>query len=120
MQRASFPLDRCGWSRCHEIGDKGTTGYARRPATLPPAGERAVADPRSLDCSHRMQPQVDEHTRRSRDTNSHAHQRASLIGPSLAVPILDGQLALGTWQQAVLIHFDDRPRSRTVVVQVVS
>jgi secondary thiamine-phosphate synthase enzyme len=60
-----------------------------------------------------------EHNRLNNDTNSHAHQRASLIGPSEAVPVLGGRLALGTWQQLVLIDFDDRPRERTVVVQVV-
>jgi len=59
-----------------------------------------------------------EHNRLNHDTNSHAHQRATLIGPSEAVPVLDGRLALGTWQQVVLIDFDDRPRERTVVVVV--
>ena len=59
-----------------------------------------------------------EHNRLNRDTNSHAHQRASLIGAAEQVPVLDGRLALGTWQQLVLIDFDDRPRERTVVVQV--
>jgi secondary thiamine-phosphate synthase enzyme len=59
-----------------------------------------------------------EHNRLNHDTNSHAHQRATLIGPSETVPIRDGRLALGTWQQLVLIDFDDRPRERTVVVQV--
>jgi secondary thiamine-phosphate synthase enzyme len=61
-----------------------------------------------------------EHNRLNRDTNSHAHQRASLIGPSESVPVSGGRLALGTWQQIVLIDFDDRPRERTVVVQVLS
>jgi secondary thiamine-phosphate synthase enzyme len=60
------------------------------------------------------------HNRLNHDTNSHAHQRASIVGPSETVPVLDGRLALGTWQQLVLIDFDDRPRRRTVVVQVVS
>jgi secondary thiamine-phosphate synthase enzyme len=59
-----------------------------------------------------------EHNRLNHDTNSHAHQRAAVFGPSETVPIVDGQLALGTWQQLVLIDFDDRPRERTVVVQV--
>jgi secondary thiamine-phosphate synthase enzyme len=59
-----------------------------------------------------------EHNRLNHDTNSHAHQRASLIGPSEQVPVLNGDLALGTWQQLVLIDFDDRPRQRTVVVVV--
>jgi secondary thiamine-phosphate synthase enzyme len=61
-----------------------------------------------------------EHNRLNHDTNSHAHQRASLVGPSVTVPIAAGRLALGTWQQLVLIDFDDRPRERTIVVQVVS
>jgi secondary thiamine-phosphate synthase enzyme len=61
-----------------------------------------------------------EHNRLNHDTNSHAHQRASLIGASEQVPVIGDRLALGTWQQLVLIDFDDRPRDRTVVVQVVS
>ncbi|HEX3563107.1 MAG TPA: secondary thiamine-phosphate synthase enzyme YjbQ [Solirubrobacterales bacterium] len=61
-----------------------------------------------------------EHNRLNHDTNSHAHQRASLIGASEQVPVTGGRLALGTWQQLVLIDFDDRPRDRTVVVQIVS
>jgi secondary thiamine-phosphate synthase enzyme len=59
------------------------------------------------------------HNRRNHDSNSHAHQRASLIGPSETIPVLDGRMMLGTWQQIVLIDFDDRPRERTVSVQVV-
>jgi secondary thiamine-phosphate synthase enzyme len=61
-----------------------------------------------------------EHNRLNRDTNSHAHQRASLVGASEQVPVVGGRLSLGTWQQLVLIDFDDRPRERTVIVQVVS
>jgi secondary thiamine-phosphate synthase enzyme len=61
-----------------------------------------------------------EHNRLNRDTNSHAHQRASIIGPSEVVPVNGGRLALGTWQQLVLVDFDDRPRERTIVVQVLS
>lgn len=59
-----------------------------------------------------------EHNRLNHDTNSHAHQRASVIGPSEVVPVVSGRLALGTWQQLVLLDFDDRPRERTVVIQV--
>jgi secondary thiamine-phosphate synthase enzyme len=59
-----------------------------------------------------------EHNRLNHDSNSHAHQRATLVGSSEAIPVLDGRLALGTWQQLVLIDFDDRPRERTIVVQV--
>jgi secondary thiamine-phosphate synthase enzyme len=60
------------------------------------------------------------HNRLNRDTNSHAHIRAAIVGPSETVPVRDGRLALGTWQQLVLVDFDDRPRQRTVVVQVVA
>ena len=79
-----------------------------------------VADLRAL--VDRLIPVVGEyeHNRLNHDTNSHAHQRASLIGASEQVPLIGGRLALGTWQQLVLIDFDDRPRDRTVVVQVVS
>ncbi|MGH2961237.1 MAG: secondary thiamine-phosphate synthase enzyme YjbQ [Solirubrobacterales bacterium] len=61
-----------------------------------------------------------EHNRLNHDTNSHSHQRASIIGPSEAIPVEGGRLALGTWQQIVLIDFDDRPRERTVLVRVIS
>jgi secondary thiamine-phosphate synthase enzyme len=60
-----------------------------------------------------------EHNRLNHDTNSHAHQRASIVGSSEVVPVVGGRLALGTWQQLVLVDFDDRPRERTVVLQVV-
>ncbi|MFQ5807697.1 MAG: secondary thiamine-phosphate synthase enzyme YjbQ [Phycisphaerae bacterium] len=53
------------------------------------------------------------------DDNGHAHVRASAQGPSLTVPIVDGRLTLGTWQQIVLLDFDTRPRRREIVVQVV-
>jgi secondary thiamine-phosphate synthase enzyme len=79
-----------------------------------------VADLRAL--LDRLVPVEDdyEHNRLNHDTNSHAHQRASLIGASEQVPVTGGRLALGTWQQLVLVDFDDRPRQRTVIVQVVS
>lgn len=53
------------------------------------------------------------------DDNGHAHVRASALGPSITVPIVDGRLTLGTWQQIVLIDFDTRGRRRDVVVQIV-
>ena len=52
------------------------------------------------------------------DANGHSHLRASLLGPSLTVPIESGRMTLGTWQQIVLVDFDVRPRSRELVVQV--
>lgn len=61
-----------------------------------------------------------EHNRLNHDTNAHAHLKAALIGPSESVPVVDGALVLGTWQQIVLIDFDDRPRTRSVTVHVLS
>ena len=53
------------------------------------------------------------------DGNGFSHVRASLLKPSLTVPVMDGKLTLGTWQQIVLIDFDNRPRSREVVLQII-
>jgi secondary thiamine-phosphate synthase enzyme len=60
------------------------------------------------------------HNQLNHDTNAHAHLRAAVIGPSETIPLVEGRLALGTWQQVVLIDFDDRPRRRTVTVQILS
>ena len=60
-----------------------------------------------------------EHNVRNHDTNAHAHLRAAVIGPSESIPLVGGSLALGTWQQVVLLDFDDRPRERAVTVHVV-
>jgi secondary thiamine-phosphate synthase enzyme len=74
------------------------------------------------DLLDRLVPQQGEyqHNRRNHDTNAHAHLRAAVIGPSESIPLLDGALVLGTWQQIVLIDFDDRPRQRVVTVQIIS
>ena len=60
-----------------------------------------------------------EHNRLNHDTNAHAHIRAALLGPSETIPFEAGRLMLGTWQQIVLVDFDDRPRQRTVIVNVI-
>jgi len=52
------------------------------------------------------------------DGNGHSHVRASLLGPSLTVPVQEGRLVLGTWQQVVLVDFDARPRRRELVIQL--
>ncbi len=69
----------------------------------------AVA-PRDRDWQHHL---------RWGDHNGHSHVRAALLGPSLSVPFMEGELSLGTWQQVVLVDFDDRPRRRDVLVQMV-
>jgi secondary thiamine-phosphate synthase enzyme len=61
-----------------------------------------------------------EHNRLNNDSNSHAHMRAAIVGPSQTIPLKEGTLRLGLWQQVVLLDFDDRPRERTVVVTVTS
>ncbi len=58
------------------------------------------------------------HNARWGDGNGHSHVRAALLGPSLTIPFADGELLLGTWQQIILVDFDVRPRSRTVIAQV--
>lgn len=59
------------------------------------------------------------HNLRWGDGNGHAHLRAALLGPSVCIPIVDGQLTLGTWQQVLFLDFDVRPRQREILVQVV-
>jgi len=53
------------------------------------------------------------------DDNGHSHVRASILGPSLTMPLVHRKIQLGTWQQIVLIDFDTRPRTRRIVVQVI-
>jgi secondary thiamine-phosphate synthase enzyme len=79
-----------------------------------------VADLQAL--VERLVPRAGEyqHNVLNHDDNAHAHMRASLVGPSETVPLVAGRLVLGTWQQLVLIDFDDRPRRREVHVQVLS
>lgn len=60
-----------------------------------------------------------EHEKTWNDDNGHAHVRAALLGPSLSIPITDGQIATGTWQQIILVDFDTRPRTRTVICQII-
>ena len=60
-----------------------------------------------------------EHEETWHDDNGHSHVRASLLGPSLSVPLVDGRLTLGTWQQIILVDFDTRARRRTVICQIV-
>jgi secondary thiamine-phosphate synthase enzyme len=58
------------------------------------------------------------HDKKWNDANGYAHLRASIMGPSLVIPFKDGQLMLGAWQQIVAVDFDNRPRQRTVAVQI--
>lgn len=68
----------------------------------------------------RLAPENDtyEHNERWHDGNGYSHVRAALLGPSLHIPVVGGRMTLGTWQQIVLLDFDNRPRVRRVVLQV--
>lgn len=61
---------------------------------------------------------VYEHDNTWHDGNGHSHVRASLIGPSLTIPVVGGKLTLGTWQQIIFLEMDTRPRNRNVIVQM--
>ena len=60
-----------------------------------------------------------EHHETWHDDNGHSHVRAALLGPSLSVPVVEGQMMLGTWQQIILVDFDTRARTRTVICQII-
>ncbi len=60
-----------------------------------------------------------EHEETWHDDNGHAHVQACLLGPSLSVPVVEGQMTLGTWQQIILVDFDTRPRTRTIICQII-
>jgi secondary thiamine-phosphate synthase enzyme len=59
------------------------------------------------------------HNARWGDGNGHSHVRAALLKPSLTVPFIEGQLTLGTWQQIVYVDFDNRPRHRNLITQII-
>ncbi len=59
------------------------------------------------------------HNERWGDGNGHSHVRAALLGPSLSVPFMGRRMTLGTWQQVIFVDFDNRPRQREIVVQIV-
>ena len=66
----------------------------------------------------RIAPEGDrwEHNERNADTNGHSHARAGIIGPSVTVPVTAAEMMLGVWQRIVCVDFDDRARSRRLVV----
>jgi secondary thiamine-phosphate synthase enzyme len=78
----------------------------------------AVSDLRRLFDEIVPQNREYAHNARWHDGNGHSHVRASLLGPSLTVPFVNGHLTLGTWQQIIYVDFDNRPRKRELIVQV--
>lgn len=69
----------------------------------------------------RLLPEAEDynHDLRWGDGNGYSHQRASLMGPSLTIPFQGRELQLGTWQQVILVDFDNRPRQREVLIQII-
>lgn len=69
----------------------------------------------------RLAPHEDyyEHNERWGDGNGYSHVRAALLGPSLSIPVISGNLSLGTWQQIVLLDFDNCPRERNIIQQII-
>jgi secondary thiamine-phosphate synthase enzyme len=59
------------------------------------------------------------HNARWGDGNGHSHVRAALLGPSLNIPFVNRSLTLGTWQQVIFVDFDNRPRRRELVLQII-
>jgi secondary thiamine-phosphate synthase enzyme len=59
------------------------------------------------------------HNARWHDGNGHSHVRAALLGPSLTIPFVEGQLTLGTWQQVIYMDFDNKPRRRDLILQLI-
>jgi secondary thiamine-phosphate synthase enzyme len=62
---------------------------------------------------------VYKHDETWHDGNGHSHIRASMIGPSITVPFVDGRLTLGTWQQIIFVELDNKPHNRSLVVQMI-
>lgn len=59
------------------------------------------------------------HNKTHSDSNAHSHLRASLLGPSLTVPVDEGKMVLGVWQQVIFVDMDNRPRKREVLVKII-
>jgi len=59
------------------------------------------------------------HNERWGDGNGHSHIRASILGPSISIPFSSSSLILGTWQQVILVDFDNRPRKREIILQII-
>ncbi len=130
----SFSLSTRGFNDVHDLTDRvekalHTSGIANGLLTVFVPGSTAgvttieyepgaVSDLRkAID---RLAPESlhYDHDSRWGDGNGFAHVRAALLGPSLTIPVVGGTLQRGTWQQIVLVDFDNRPRQREVVVQV--
>lgn len=134
IHSSSLKLSSKGFNDCLDITDQlrrclDESGIANGTATVFVSGSTAavttieyesgaVADLRAA--LERIAPTHEDyaHNLRWHDGNGFSHVRAALMKPSLTIPIQDGALCLGTWQQVVVLDFDNRPRNRSVLVQI--
>ncbi len=134
VHQEQITFDTSGHGQMHDLTDKiaravDTSGVKTGVAQVFAVGSTSAVSvvefepglardvPETLD--RLMPPSRDYgHEQAWHDGNGHSHLQATLMGPSLAVPITDGQLVLGTWQQVFHLECDVRPRSRTVIVTV--
>ena len=134
IHHATMSLRTQGFSDCHDItrdveSAVRDSGVRNGLATVMVSGSTAAVttiefEPGAVSdlkqALERLAPTDIEyaHNLRWGDGNGFSHVRAALMRPSLGIPVAEGKLCLGTWQQLVLLDFDNRPRSRSILVQV--
>jgi secondary thiamine-phosphate synthase enzyme len=135
IHNKTIVLGTKGFSDCHDMTSEirtilGESGVQDGLLTIMVAGSTAAVTTIEFEAGavsdlkqalERLAPVDMEyaHNLRWRDGNGFSHVRAALMRPSLSVPVIDGKLCLGTWQQLILLDFDNRPRKRSVIVQVI-
>ena len=130
----TFQVDTAGQDDAHDMTDAAAkavreSGVRNGVATIFVVGSTAgvttiefepgaIADLNAV--FERLAPRNGEYRHHLRwgDDNGSSHVRAALLGPSVTIPVVNGRLALGTWQQIMLLEFDTRPRQRNIIVQL--
>ncbi len=131
----TFTIDTAGFGDMHDITDRASRFVASSRvqngllAVFVPGSTAGVTtieyeDGALEDLKHALERMAPEsihyaHDARWGDGNGFSHVRAAILGPSLTVPIVQSRLGLGTWQQIILVDFDNRSRKRSVIIQVV-
>jgi secondary thiamine-phosphate synthase enzyme len=130
----SFTLKTAGFTDIHDITDRASqfvTSSGVREGTLTVFVPGSTAGVTTIEFEDgaledlknaiaRIAPESTHYAHDARwgDGNGFSHVRAAILGPSIVVPIVRGRLGLGTWQQIILVDFDNRPRERSVILQV--
>jgi secondary thiamine-phosphate synthase enzyme len=135
VKTSSFPLNTRGNTDIHDITDQIASAVSKSGLK---AGTVTIFCPSSTSALTTIEyesgavsdlkrlfdeiiPQNREYAHNARwgDGNGHSHIRASLLGPSLTIPFVNGQPTLGTWQQVIYVDFDNKPRRRELILQLV-